>query len=318
MDSLSELNVVVQVAETRSFVEAGRRLGVSASAIGKTIARLEKHFGVRLFHRTTRSVSCTEEGARLLARSLRILAELEATKRDFARGGEVPRGRLRIALPTAIGFFTPLLAEFSRLHPHVDLDVDFSDRLVDVIRDGFDLAIRTGEPQSSRLSIRKLASFRPVIVAAPAYFANLSMPATPPDLARHRLLLYRKPRTGKIEPWPLSGGDFASLDLTEGLVASSIEALVIMAVLGRGVACVPDYFVRQQLSDGRLIRVLEACTVGSNAFHLLWPPGAQNVPRVRSFIDFIVTELPPSVDRPVSSPSRRRTRSRNPGRGHTQ
>lgn len=298
MDGLSELNTFVQVAETRSFVEAGRRLGISASAVGKSIARLEERFGVRLFHRTTRRVSLTEEGARFLVRCGRILAELEGVELDFARGQDAPRGRLRVALPMASTFFSPLLAEFSREHPGVELDIEFGDRLVDIVHEGFDVAIRTGEPDDSRLSSRKLAPFRHVIVGAPKYFADNPAPTEPSDLSEHRLLLYKKPRTGKIEPWPL-GRAANSIDLGAqgGVIANSIDALVIMTLEGRGLSSVPDYFITHELRDGRLVRVLDGHTTGTNAFRLLWPAKAQLAPKVRAFIDFFSARVPRSPQR---------------------
>ncbi|MBN9164299.1 MAG: hypothetical protein BGO98_34790 [Myxococcales bacterium 68-20] len=300
-DDLGEIGVFVQVAETRSFVEAGRRLGVSASAVGKSIARLEERFGTRLFHRTTRRVSLTEDGARFLVRCTRIVEELEGAELDFARGHDAPRGRLRVALPTANAFFSPLLAEFSREYPGVELDVELGDRLVDLVHEGFDVAVRTGDPDDSRLSSRKLASFRNVIVAAPKYLADHPPPSEPSELSEHRLLLYKKPRTGKIEPWPLgrAAGSIA-LGAKGGVIANSMETLVSMAVNGRGLTSVPDYFIGRELRDGHLVRLLDGLTPCTNAFRLLWPAKAQFAPKVRAFIDFFTARLPRSPRVPPS------------------
>ncbi|AKV00556.1 Transcriptional regulator, LysR family [Labilithrix luteola] len=298
MDGFNDLNAFVQAAMTRSFVEAGRRLGISASAVGKTIARLEQHFGARLFHRTTRSISLTEDGARLLVRCERILAELEGAEHDFARGEDTPRGRLRIALPMASPFFSPLLADFSRIYPHVELDVEFSDTLVDVVRDGFDVVIRTGAAPDSRLSSRKLAPFRHVVVGAPRYFAEQPVPSSPSELNAHRLLFYRKPHTGKLEPWPFASDVLpASFGARGSLVVNSIDALVVMTIEGRGLSSIPDYLIENELRDGRLIRTLDSHIVGANAFRLLWPPTTHLPPKVRAFIDFFTTKLSPKPTR---------------------
>ncbi|MDF2696762.1 MAG: Transcriptional regulator, LysR family protein [Labilithrix sp.] len=311
MDSLSELRTFVHVAETRSFVEAGRRLGISASAVGKSIARLEQHFGVPLFHRTTRSVSLTEDGRRLLVHGQRILDEVQATELDIAAAGHTPRGRLRVALPTATAFFSPLLSEFGRLHPRIALDVAFDDRLVDIVQEGFDVAVRTGEQHDSRLSVRRLSSFRSVIVAAPRYLAEAPKLLTPPDLTAHRVLLYKKPHTGKSEPWPVSfEGKAIDVDAIGGTIANAIDALVLMAIEGSGLACVPDYFVRSDLQSGRLVRVLEPFTRGGNAFHLLWPSKAQLAPRLRAFIDFMTARLPRSLEFGDAEAARGRPRAR--------
>lgn len=157
MDSLSGFTVFVQVAETRSFVAAGRLMGVSASAVGKSVARLEEKLGARLFHRSTRSITLTAEGALFLERSRRILAEIEAAEQELSRAAEAPRGRLRVSLPLVSSLVLPVLGDFMRRYPEIELDLDFTDRMVDVIEEGFDAVVRTGEPADSRLSARRLA-----------------------------------------------------------------------------------------------------------------------------------------------------------------
>ncbi|MBX3263793.1 MAG: LysR family transcriptional regulator [Labilithrix sp.] len=294
LESLGSLRAFAHVAEVRSFVRAGRRLGLSASAVGKSVARLEEHLGVRLFHRTTRSLSLTVEGARFLERCGRILAELDGAATDFSRASDAPSGRLRVALPMASRFFSPLLADFARAHPRVELDVDFSDRLVDMVEEGFDVAIRTGTPSDSRLSTRRLRRFRHVIVGAPSYLARRPPPTTPSALAEHRLLLYRKPQSGKVEPWPVDReASPKRLGRAGGVVTNDIDALVEMAREGQGLACVPDYFVERELRDGTLVHVLPSAANGGNAFRLFWPSDAQRAARVRAFIEFMVTRLGP-------------------------
>lgn len=158
MESLSSLNVFVHVAETRSFVAAGRILGVSASAVGKSIARMETKLKVRLFHRSTRSVTLTAEGALFLERSRRIVAELEAAESELSQLSENPRGRLRLSLPLVSTLLLPVLGEFMRRYPDIELDLDFTDRVVDVVEEGFDAVVRTGQMVDSRLSMRKLGN----------------------------------------------------------------------------------------------------------------------------------------------------------------
>ena len=159
MDSLNGFLVFVQVAETRSFVAAGRLMGVSASAIGKSVARLEDRLGVRLFHRSTRSITLTAEGTLFLERSRRILAEIEAAQLELSQASAAPRGRLRVSLPLVSSLVLPVLGEFMRAYPEIELDLDFTDQLVDVIEEGFDAVVRTGAPADSRLSARRLGAF---------------------------------------------------------------------------------------------------------------------------------------------------------------
>lgn len=143
MDSISALNVFVQVAETRSFVGAGRLLGVSASAVGKRINLLEQELGARLFHRSTRSVTLTPEGLLFLQRCRRILGEVAAAQEELRHLNQAPRGRLRVSLPLVVEPFLPVLAEFKRRYPEADLELDFTDRRVDVIEEGFDAVVRS-------------------------------------------------------------------------------------------------------------------------------------------------------------------------------
>ncbi|MGC1331637.1 LysR family transcriptional regulator, partial [Pseudomonas sp.] len=171
MDSLNGFVVFVQVAETRSFTAAGRLLGVSASAVGKSVARLEEKLGVRLFHRSTRSVTLTAEGTMFLQRSRRILDEIEAAQLELSQATGAPRGRLRVSLPLVSALMLPVLGQFMADFPDIELDLDFSDRLVDVIDEGFDAVIRTGAPSDSRLSARKLGGYRLLLVASPDYLA---------------------------------------------------------------------------------------------------------------------------------------------------
>ena len=182
MDSLSGFTVFVRVAETRSIVGAARTLGVSASAVGKRVARLEEKLGVRLFHRSTRSITLTAEGGLFLERSRRILAEIEATELELSQSRETPRGRLRVSLPLVSGLVLPTLADFMQAYPDIELDLDFSDRVVDVVDEGFDVVLRTGQPVDSRLSMRELGEFQLKLVGSPAYFARHGTPRCPEDL----------------------------------------------------------------------------------------------------------------------------------------
>jgi DNA-binding transcriptional LysR family regulator len=168
MDSLSGITAFVQVAETRSFTEAGRLLEVSSSAIGKSVARMEQRLGVRLFHRSTRSVTLTAEGELFLERCRRILLEIEQAEIELSQLAEVPKGKLRISVPLQNTLIFPLLSGFMQAYPDIELDVDLSDRMVEVIEEGFDAVIRTGQPFDSRLMARKLGEYKLELVASPA------------------------------------------------------------------------------------------------------------------------------------------------------
>ncbi|VBO24689.1 LysR family transcriptional regulator [Burkholderia pseudomallei] len=289
MESLSGFVVFVQVAETRSFVAAARALGVSASAVGKRIARLEARLNVRLFHRSTRSIALTAEGARFLERCRRVLAEIEEAEQELSRSAHAPSGRLRVSLPALGAPVLPVLADFMAAYPDIQLDLDFTDRLVDVIDEGFDAVVRGGEPRDSRLSARRLGTFAQVVVGSPDYFARRGTPRTPADLAHHTCLLYRFPTTGKLERWPLrpAPGD-ADVEPPRSMICNNVETRVCFALRGRGLACVPDFAVRDELASARLRTVLDAYIERPQTFHVLWPSGRHASPKLRAFVDFIV------------------------------
>ncbi|CAA0100805.1 HTH-type transcriptional regulator PgrR [Starkeya nomas] len=292
MDQFAALSAFVQSAETGSFVAAGRQLGLSASAVGKAVARLEQRLDVRLFHRNTRNMTLTEEGRLFLERCRRIFDEVEAAEAELAQASRTPRGRLRVSLPLVGMLLTPVLAGFMRAYPEVQLDLDFTDRLVDVVEEGFDAVIRTGRPSDSRLMSRNIGRFRLLIVAAPAYLERCGIPATPQDLARHRCLHQRSPTTGKLRPWPFArSGAAEKIDLPEAMSATAIDPLIRLAVEGLGIACLPPFAVRDEIADGRLVSLLEEYVVEADQFSVLWPAGRQLTPKVRAFVDFMAENL---------------------------
>lgn len=292
MDSLNGFTVFVQVAETRSFVAAGRLLGVSASAVGKSVARLEEKLGVRLFHRSTRSITLTAEGLLFLERSRRILAEIEAAELELSQASGSPRGKLRVSLPLVSSLVLPVLGEFMAAYPEIELDLDFSDRLVDVIEDGFDAVVRTGKPSDSRLSARHLGSFELMLVASPAYLQQHGTPQNPADLRNHLCLHYRLPNSGKLEPWPLqlAAGE-ADIQLPTSMICNNIETRVCFARQGRGIACLPDFSVVSHLADGSLCRVLADKARRTNEFNILWPSSKHPSPKVRVLVDFLCARI---------------------------
>lgn len=289
MESLNSLAFFVQAAETRSFSEAGRNLGVSSSTVGKSVCRLEERLAVRLFHRSTRSITLTAEGALYLERCRRILCEIEAAELELSETRQAPKGRLRISLPLVGMLVMPALTAFMQRYPAIQLDVDFSDRLVDVIEEGFDVVMRTGEPTDSRLMSRSLGGYRLQLVASPDYLAGHGTPGTPADLARHACLQHRFPSTGKLEPWPLrQAEDEPPLTLPTSMLCNTSAALMEVAIAGLGIACLPDYMVRQAIQRGELIALLDEHIEHQGTFRLLWPSSKHLAPRLRVFIDFMV------------------------------
>ncbi len=290
MESLSGLEIFVETAQTRSFNATGRKIGISASAVSKSISRLEERVGVRLFQRSTRSVRLTSEGEVFLERCRRILGEIQAAEDDLSAMTTSPRGRLRVGLALVAGLPLPVIAAFMERYPEIQLDLDFTDRMVDVIDEGFDVVIRGSELQDSRLMSRPLGPYRSCLVASPAYLEQKGTPTKPSDLQNHACLHYRWENSGKLYQWPFkkSAAFTACSSLPVTMVCSNVEALIYLAQVGRGIACVPDFAVKDSLADGRLQKVLGSCLVGGSTFHVVWPSSRQMAPKVRAFVDFVV------------------------------
>ncbi|WP_394686450.1 LysR family transcriptional regulator [uncultured Xanthomonas sp.] len=290
MDSLGSLRGFVQVMESGGFAEAGRALGLSASAMAKSVARLEQSLGVRLFHRSTRSLTLTAEGQLLLPRCRRILAEVEAARGELGSLAATPKGRLRISLPMNNNVLLPVLGDFMRAYPQVQLDLDFDDRLVDVIEEGFDAVLRVAEPDDSRLASRRLGSFRRCLVASPDYLQRCGTPLRPADLLTHQCLHYRFRSSGRLEAWPL-GAAAADLSLPVSMVCNNIETRLSFAVRGCGIAFLPEHSVRAELAAGTLRTLLDDYVDSTGTFHLLWPSSRHMLPKLRVLVDFLGERL---------------------------
>ncbi len=292
MDSLGALHAFVQAADADGFTEAGRKLGVSASAVSKAVQRLEDRLGARLFHRSTRSITLTPEGTMFLERCRRILCEFEAAETELSQTQAAPQGKLRVSLPSMVMLFMPKIAAFKRLYPQVELELDFTDRVVDVISEGFDAVIRTGEHADSRLMTRTLGHYRRAIVGSPDYFRHAATPEKPEDLAEHPCLVYRFATTGKLDRWPLSrNGEPVQVELANSVVVNTLEPQICLAESGLGIACVPDIAVREQLESGTLVGVLDTYLEARTKISVMWPTSRHLSPKLRAFVDFAANEL---------------------------
>lgn len=292
MDNIAALNVFVIAAETRCFVRAGEVLGVSSSAIGKTMARLEKRLGVRLFHRNTRNIAITAEGIMFLERCRRIFSEIEAAEQELSQTIAAPRGWLRVSLPLAGMLFMPTITKFMRAFPDVMIDLDFTDRLVDVIEEGFDAVVRTGEITDSRLMVRTLGRFSHRVVGSKEYFDRFGIPKKPEDLSAHLCLHHKYPSTGKLERWPLRyDAGAGKLELPVSSMASTLEPLINMAEAGLGVACLPLFTIGRQIADGTLVSVLVDHVEDVGEFRVLWPSSRQLSPKIQAFVKFMAENL---------------------------
>lgn len=293
MESLVGITTFVQVAEIGSFAEAGRVLGISSSAVGKMIARLEEQYKVRLFHRSTRSIKLTAEGEMFLTRCHRILNEVAAAEAELSNASGVPRGRLRISVPQLTDLVMPVIHGFMHVYPEVDVDLDLSDRMVDIIEEGFDVVIRTGDQADSRLVSRKLGTSRRVLVASNAYFERHGVPKTPADLLEHRCLLHKFPASGRMEKWGLELPDGRNeLPLREARVFSTVESITFLSRRGDGIAYVPEFLVAEDLARGEMRTVLDEFVDDDPVtFWAVWPASRHASPKLRAFVDHIRANL---------------------------
>ncbi|KAH0444405.1 LysR family transcriptional regulator [Paraburkholderia fungorum] len=292
MDNLNGIVAFVRTAEALSFVAAGHKLGISASAVGKAIAKLEHSLGVRLFHRTTRKVTLTDEGRHFYDRCHRILEDLRDAEAMLSEAAQTPRGKLRVSLP-AIGyrFLLPVLPEFTRRYPDVELDLDFNDRLVDVVEGGFDAVIRSGTLSDSSLMSRRLGAFCFMLCASPGYLAQAGVPATLRDLEAHACVRYRFPTTGKLQPWELLADGSEPANLRTALTCNNMEALRETVIAGFGIGYMPDFLVRDAIAAGMLTTVLGAHPIAPGQFSILWPSSRQLSSKLRVFVDFMCAKL---------------------------
>ncbi|MBY5989130.1 LysR family transcriptional regulator [Roseovarius atlanticus] len=292
MHHLGALEAFITASEKRNFSEAGRVLGLSPSAVGKSISRLEDRLGTRLFHRSTRRVTLTSEGARYLERCRRVIAELEAAELEIVQSQAAPTGTLRVSLPLVGMLMMPTITAFNLRWPEIKLDLDFTDRQVEVIEEGFDVVVRGGHVQDSRLKSRIVGVYQFKIVGSPEYFARAGVPQVPKDLLEHSCLHHRFPTSGKLEQWPLRPDpEGEELALPQSVIASTIEPLIHFAEAGLGLACLPDFTIGRHLKERRLTSVMTDHLIGNGNFRVMWPTSRHMAPKVRVFLDFMAEHL---------------------------
>ncbi|PYE44067.1 DNA-binding transcriptional LysR family regulator [Rhizobium sp. PP-F2F-G20b] len=293
MDRLTGLGAFVRTADLGSFVAAGRVLGLSPSAVGKAVTRLESQLGVRLFQRSTRSLRLTEEGRAFHERCRHILDDLDDAQETLLRTRETPRGRVKISAPiVAYHLLLPVLSEFLLLYPEIELDLDFTDRIVDLIDEGVDVAIRSGQLPDSRIMVRMLRPFRMLLCASPAYLEKRGTPACPRDLSTHVGIGFRYPNSGKIQDWPLMrpAGE-PDVRIRHVLTCNNMEALRGAVLRGLGIGCMPDFLAAASLRNGELTPLLLDHLDAPGQFNLIWPSSRHLSPKVRVIVDFISKRL---------------------------
>jgi DNA-binding transcriptional LysR family regulator len=300
MDLLTGMRIFIHVVEANSFTAASNKLGLSRAAVSKHIVQLESHLGGRLLNRTTRRVSVTEAGQAYFERCKQILEDVADAECVVSGLSKEPRGTLRLNVPMTFGTtqIAPLLQRFNAAHPNVEIELSLNDRLIDVVDEGYDLVIRIAELQDSNLIARRLATSRHVICASPAYLERHGRPATPADLATHACLRYSY--TQHSSEWLLHGADGEQRVRISGpLLTNNGGAICTAAENGLGITMLPTFIAGQALRKGKLERVLTDYGCPQLGIYAVYPSNRHLSAKVRSFIDFLVTEFsdPPRWDK---------------------
>jgi DNA-binding transcriptional LysR family regulator len=281
---LDDMLVFARVIEAGNLTEAARQLGSTRSAVSKAVARLEKHLATRLLHRTTRELSATAAGHACYAHAARIAAELDATERTASELRDAPHGKLRVSCSGSLGLMlAPAIPKFCTTYPAVALELRLSEDVVDLVRDGVDVGIRLGKLEDSTLVARKLASYRRVICASPAYLADHGTPRAPKELAKHTCVL----RIGH-DQWKLGR---EAVRVHGNYFADTPELVRHAALAGLGLVLLPSFVVETDLAAGRLVEVLAAQMTEQFAIYAVYPNQRYLAPNVRAFIDFLVDLL---------------------------
>ena len=290
MDNLNAITVFVRIGETRSFTLAARRIGITPSAASKSVSRLERELGVRLVNRTTRTVSLTSDGATFFIRCRQILADIEEAQIVLTRASTVPRGKLRVQIPVGFGrrVIVPALADFIARYPELIIDIELSDRGVDLAEEGLDAVVRIGDLPDSRLIARKLCETYFVTCAAPEYLRHHGEPKTPDDLEKHRCLTYVSPQTGHVTNWRFTHkGKHFSKTINGILNMNSVESILDVAVAGAGIITLSNFVVADAIRAGKLKLILRDYIARESVISIVYLPNRQMSSRMQAFVSFL-------------------------------
>lgn len=290
MDRLDCDRMFIAVMEAGSFVGAAERLGTSSGQASKLISRLEAELGVRLLNRTTRAVSPTEAGQAYYDRLRPLLEEFDTLDLAIRNTSQAPRGRLRLTAPLTFGTLelAPALNDFAVHYPDIELDVSFSDRVANLVDEGFDMAVRVGRPGDSSLIIRKLCEVRIVVIASAAYLERHGAPDLPEDLVSHHCIIDTNFRDPNRWPFRDAAGGEATVPVSGRIRYSNAEACLRAAEAGLGVACVPAFVAGEAIRSGTLSSVLQSFEPEPFGVYALYPHSRHLAAKVRALVDFLV------------------------------
>jgi len=289
-ERLTGLIAFARTGSLGSYTAAARSLGVSPSAVSKSVQRLEQKLGLSLFTRTTRSLTLTAEGRELHERALQLLRDAEAIEQAATAVRAEPSGTLRIAtsLPIGLHLIAPCLPAFRERHPKVVVDMRLDDHFVEIVEQGIDVAVRLGELADSRLLSRRLAPLRLCAFAAPSYLAAHGTPVHPDEIAAHETVNLRLQSTGQLFRWPFRiGDDEIEIVPSSGVIVDASDAVIATLVAGGGIGIIATFIAEPYVARGELVPVLADCAVERHNITALWPESRRSNPAVRAFIDHL-------------------------------
>ncbi len=292
LDKLTSMAVFVCAAEKRSFAAAAEVFGISPTMVGKHVRFLEEKLGTKLLNRTTRQQSLTEVGQLYYNRCKQLLADLEEAEACADEMRIKPRGTLKVHAPTSFGVqrLVPALKIYAKDYPDVKIDLTLSDRNVDLVEEGFEVAIRIGYLADSGLVARSLKDYQMWLCASPEYLASAGTPRTPQDLAQHNCLGYAYWR--KKNRWEVSkDGCAETIQINGQLTINNGQGLRAAAIAGMGVIMQPEVLVGDAVASGQLVRLLSDYDLPSRPMHIIYSPDRRPTPKLRTFIDFVVEQF---------------------------
>ena len=294
VENLTGMVIFARVVAAKSFSGAAVQLGLSKSAVSKQIGQLEDRLGARLLNRTTRRLALTETGRVFYEHCVRVLAEVEEAEQAVFSLNDRPRGLLRVSLPMSFGLLhvAPAIPDFLRQAPDLRVELTFNDRVVDLIEEGHDLAVRIAALPDSSLVARRLAPNRMVVCGAPDYLARHGVPVMPADLKQHNCLLYTYAPVPEEWRFPGPTGDIV-VPVGGTLRTNNADALRLAALAGVGLILIPSFMVGEDLQAGRLQALLCDHVVQASSVYAVYPTKRHLTPKVRAFLDFLTERFGP-------------------------